>query len=303
LYTNANATNITSPTGGNISLSTNAGGSGLGAATGGNITIQTTSTGTGTPGNITIFSGLGGFTGTIDNFNIGASVSGTGKFTTLTATTGSFTGKITAASFSGDGTGITGITSINSASLGGISATDYVSDTDYYNSQLTPSNAIDLFPRTAIGGTRTLAAGTIYLTGFVPIKSFTLNSVTVVLTTAGTSSLQFGLFSTSGSIVTAIANTSLAVPSGAGAFTATFSTPQTLTSGSSYAIGFLAVGGTNPVIVGQTISTTNAAISYGLYPLMAANSSTTTYTSIPTSGSIALNSATPPSSFGWARLL
>jgi len=192
--------------------------------------------------------------------------------------------------------------SSNSASLGGLQATDYVSDTDYYNSQLTPTTAIDLFARTSISGTRTLGAGTIYFTGFVPIKNFTLNSVTVVLTTIGTSSLQFGLFSTSGSIVTVIASTSIVLPSGAGAVTASFSTPQTLTSGQSYAIGFLAVGGTSPVMVGQTISTTNAAISYGLSPLMAANSSTTTYTSIPVSGSITLNTVTAPIAFGWARL-
>jgi hypothetical protein len=193
--------------------------------------------------------------------------------------------------------------SLNSASLGGVRALDYATDTDVYTTQLTPTTSIDIFPRTSITGTRTLAAGSIYSTGFVPIKSFTLNSVTIVLTGGTTSSIQFGLFSTSGSIITVLASTSSAVPSGAGSFTASFSTPQTLTAGQSYAIGFLAVGGTNPILVGQTFSTSNAAISYGLSPLMTAISSTTTYSSIPAAGNtIATNVATPPVSMAWARL-
>jgi hypothetical protein len=195
------------------------------------------------------------------------------------------------------------ITSLNSASLGGIVASEYATETDVYTTQLTPTTSIDLFPRTSITGTRTLVAGSIYSTGFVPIKSFTLNSVTIVLTSAGTSSIQFGLMSTSGSTVTVVASNVATVPSGTGIFTGSFSTPQTLTAGQSYAIGFLAVGGTNPTLVGQTFSTSNAAISYGLSPLMTAISSTTSYTSIPTAGNtIALNTATPPVSMAWARL-
>jgi hypothetical protein len=328
LYTNANATNPTSPTGGNISVSTNAGGSGAGAAAGGDIIIRTTSTGNGTPGIITLSAGS---LGTIDNFNIGATTAGTGRFTTLTATgatngtTASYTGqvnannlvlsssltatsaslsgRVTASTFFGDGSALTGISASNSASLGGIAASDYLTINNYYTSQMTPTTSIDLFPRTAISGTRTLSVGSIYSTGFVPVKTFTLNTVTIVLTTAGTSSIQFGLISTSGSTQTVVASTNLAVPSAAGAFTASFATPQTLTAGQSYAIGALAVGGTNPVLVGQTISTTHAAISYGLYPLVAAVSNTTTYTSIPAAGNtIAINTATPPASYIWARL-
>jgi len=194
-------------------------------------------------------------------------------------------------------------TSLNSASLGGIVASEYATETDVYTAQLTPTTSIDLFPRTSIAGVRTLAAGTIYATGFVPIKNFTLNTVTVVLTSAGTSSIQFGLISTSGSTLTVVASTVAVVPGGAGIFTGSFSTPQTLTAGQSYAIGFLAVGGTNPTLVGQAFATTNAGISYGLSPFMAANSSTTTYTSIPAAGNtIALNTATPTVAMAWARL-
>jgi hypothetical protein len=194
------------------------------------------------------------------------------------------------------------ITSLNSASLGGIVASEYATETDIYTTQLTPTTSIDLFPRTSIGGTRTLAAGTIYFTGFVPIKNFTLNTVTIVLTSAGTSSIQFGLMSTSGSTVTVVASNVATVPGGAGIFTGSFSTPQTLTAGQSYAIGFLAVGGTNPVLVGQSFATTNAGISYGLYPFMAANSSVT-YTSIPAAGSaIPLNTTTATVAMAWGRL-
>lgn len=303
ISTTANQSGATATaTGGAITISTQGSGTGTLGSIGGNILITTTKSGTNsTAGGITLTSN-GNFSistvnvGTIDNFNIGATTAGTGKFTTLNATgaingtTASYTGLVTAASFVGNGSGITGITG-------------YLSANDYYTSQLTPTTSIDLFPRTAISGTRTLAVGSIYSTGFVPVKSFTLNSVTIVLTATPTSSIQFALISTSGSTQTVVASTGSAVPSGAGAYTASFATPQTLTAGQSYAIGALAVGGTVPTLVGQTISTTHAAISYGLYPLMAAVSSTTTYTSIPAAGNtIAINTATPPASFFWARL-
>jgi hypothetical protein len=263
----------------------------------------------------TINIGTGSFNSFVKNINIGTGavgvgtnsssiVIGAGNATTLLSinANANINGTLTVTN-SIIGISSSATTSLNSASLGGIVASEYATETDVYTTQLTPTTSIDIFPRTSIAGTRTLAAGTIYATGFVPIKNFTLNTVTIVLTSAGTSSIQFGLISTSGSTLTVVASTVAVVPGGAGIFTGSFSTPQTLTAGQSYAIGFLAVGGTNPTLVGQSFSTTNAGISYGLSPFMAANSSTTTYTSIPTAGNtIALNTATPTVGMAWARL-
>jgi len=116
ITTTANQTGATAgATGGGITISTTGTAPGAGGANGGNISISTNRSGTyGVAGAINITSngnftistvaGTGGYVGTINNFNIGTTTPGTGTFTT-----GSFTGKVTAASFSGDGSGLTNL--------------------------------------------------------------------------------------------------------------------------------------------------------------------------------------------------
>jgi hypothetical protein len=306
LSSTASATSLKDSTGGAISISSSA--SGAGDALGGNISISTTASNNATPGSLSL-SSSGGFTilssgaaGTINNFNIGATTAGTGAFTSLNATsigattagTGVFTTVTATSSFSGSGANLTNIPN---------SATTAVEDGRIVN--LGTTSTIDLFNRQLIDTTRGMTSGIVYLTGFVPAKNFTLNSVTVDVRSTGTGTLYALLCTTSSatpSVPTVVANTTgLATPA-TGTQTLTFSSAQSLTAGNTYAIAFYSQGGTQ-TLSGHSLNAASHAI-MRTPPFVAGVDSTvyTTIANLPAGTTIGQNTAAGTTSMAWARL-
>jgi hypothetical protein len=183
------------------------------------------------------------------------------------------------------------------------SATTAVEDGRIVN--LGTTSTIDLFNRQIINTTRSMTAGIVYLTGFVPAKNFTLNSVTVDVRAAGTGTLYALLCTTSSatpSVPTVVANTTgLATPS-TGTQTLTFSTAQSLTAGNTYAIAFYSQGGTC-TLSGNVLNAASHAI-LRTPPFVAGVDSTTysTIANLPAGTTIGQNTSTGTLSMAWARL-
>jgi hypothetical protein len=197
------------------------------------------------------------------------------------------------------------VTSVNSTTIPA-SAT-LVTSTAYRQSQHTPSGSVDIVPRYQVSGTRAMTSGTMYFTGFTPIADLTLTKITTVITAVtGATSFQYGLFSVSGTTVTCIASTATGTPA-TGLLELSFGSSQSMTAGSNYAIGFLAVGGTSVTVAGVTVQANlvlqgNGTAGTVLAPLLAAASNSTTLTAMPSAGSTVALGVGNTASFAFARL-
>jgi hypothetical protein len=202
-------------------------------------------------------------------------------------------------------TSLPNVTSVNGSTIP--AAATIVSSSAYRQSQHTPSGSVDIVPRYQVNSTRTLTSGTMQLTGFTPIADMTLNKITTVITAVtGATSMQYGLFTVSGTTVTCVASTATGTPA-TGILELSFSTGQTLTAGTNYLIGFLAVGGTSATVAGITSQANLALQGNGssgsvLGPLLVAASSSTTLTAMPSNGATLAIGAGNIASFAYARL-
>jgi hypothetical protein len=166
---------------------------------------------------------------------------------------------------------------------------------------------VDIVPRIQVTGTRTLTSGTAFLTGFTPIADMTLTKITTVITAVtGATSMQYALFSVSGTTVTCIASTATGTPA-TGLLELSFSSGQSMTAGSSYMIGYLATGGTSATIAGVTVQANlvlqgNGTAGTVLAPLLAASSSSTTLTAMPANGATLAIGSGNTAAFGFSRL-
>jgi hypothetical protein len=197
----------------------------------------------------------------------------------------------------------TKLATISTAGKVSNSATTAVEDGRIVN--LGTTSTIDLFNRQLIDTTRGMSSGIVYLTGFVPAKNFTLNSVTVDVRTTGTGTLYALLCTTSSatpSVPTVVANTTgLATPA-TGTQTLTFSSAQSLTAGNTYAIAFYSQGGTC-TLSGHSLNAASHAILRT--PPFVAGVDSTTYTTIANLSAgttIGQNTAAGTASMAWARL-
>jgi len=202
-------------------------------------------------------------------------------------------------------TSLPNVTSVNGSTIPA-SAT-LVTSTAYRQSQHTPSGSVDIVPRYQVSGTRAMTSGTMYFTGFTPIADLTLTKITTVITAVtGATSFQYGLFSVSGTTVTCIASTATGTPA-TGLLELSFGSSQSMTAGSNYAIGFLAVGGTSVTVAGVTVQANlvlqgNGTAGTVLAPLLAASSNSTTLTSMPSAGATVALGVGNTASFAFARL-
>jgi hypothetical protein len=182
-----------------------------------------------------------------------------------------------------------------------------ITSTAYRQSQHTPSGSVDIVPRIQVTGTRTLTSGTAFLTGFTPIADMTLTKITTVITAVtGATSMQYALFSVSGTTVTCIASTATGTPA-TGLLELSFASGQSMTAGSSYMIGYLATGGTSATIAGITVQANlvlqgNGTAGTVLAPLLAAASSSTTLTSMPANGATLAIGSGNTAAIGYSRL-
>ena len=201
-------------------------------------------------------------------------------------------------------TSLPNVTSANGTTIPASSS--LVTSANFRAGQLAASGTIDVVPRMQVGSTRAMTAGTVYFTGFSPVADVTVSKITAVVTAVvGTNTLQYGIYSVSGTTVTTIATTAVSGTAATGLVELSFSSAPTLTAGSNYMIGFLAVGGTSVTVAGTAIQNSAALQGNGssgvLTPLVAGSSSTTSYGSLPSSGNVAISS-TVASSFAFARL-
>jgi len=203
-------------------------------------------------------------------------------------------------------TALPSVTSVNSTTIPASST--LVTSSNYRQSQLTPSGAVDIIPRLQVSGTRVVNAGTISFTGFTPVADMTLSKISVNITAvSGTPTLQFGVYS-----ISAMTATCLGISSVSSAISATglvelsLTSSVSLTTGTNYLIAFLPVGGTSATFSGANIN--NAAGLQGngtsgvFAPLIAAQSSSTTKTVMTTVGSTETLSGTVVAGFVYARL-
>ena len=197
----------------------------------------------------------------------------------------------------------TKLATISTAGKVSNSATTAVEDGRIVN--LGTTSTIDLFNRQLIDTTRGMTSGIVYLTGFVPAKNFTLNSVTVDVRTAGTGTLYALLCTTSGatpSVPTVVTNTTGIATPATGTQTLTFSSAQSLTAGNTYAIAFYSQGGTC-TLSGHSLNAASHAILRT--PPFVAGVDSTTYTTIANLSAgttIGQNTASGTASMAWARL-
>jgi hypothetical protein len=202
-------------------------------------------------------------------------------------------------------TSLPNVTSVNSTTIPASST--LITSTAYRQSQHTPSGSVDIVPRIQVTGTRTLTSGTAYLTGFTPVADMTLTKITTVITAVtSATSMQYALFSVSGTTVTCIASTATGTPA-TGLLELSFSSGQSMTAGSSYMIGYLATGGTSATIAGVNVQANlvlqgNGTAGTVLAPLLGAASSSTTLTAMPANGATLAIGTGNTAVIGFARL-
>jgi hypothetical protein len=198
------------------------------------------------------------------------------------------------------------VTSVNSTTIPASST--LVTSSNYRQSQLTPSGAVDIIPRLQVSGTRAVNSGTISFTGFTPVADMTLSKISVNITAvSGTPTLQFGVYSISAMTATCLGVSSVSSAiSTTGLVELSLTSSVSLTAGTNYLIAFLPVGGTSATFSGANIN--NAAGLQGngtsgvFAPLVAAQSSSTTKTVMTTVGSTETLSGTVVAGFVFARL-
>ena len=198
------------------------------------------------------------------------------------------------------------VTSVNSTTIPASSI--LVTSTNYRQSQLTPSGAVDIVPRLQVSGTRTVNAGTISFTGFTPVADMTLSKISVNITAvSGTPTLQFGVYSISSMTATCLGSSSVSSAiSATGLVELSLTSSVSLTAGTNYLIAFLPVGGTSATFSGANINNSAGLQGNGtsgvFAPLIAAQSSSTTKTVMTTVGSTETLSGTVVAGYVFARL-
>jgi hypothetical protein len=233
---------------------------------------------------------------------------GTGASNTQTLPTGA-SGTLLNTNITSLPSGITSlpnVTSVNSTTIPA-SAT-LVTSSNYRQSQLTPSGAVDIIPRLQVSGTRAVNSGTISFTGFTPVADMTLSKISVNITAvSGTPTLQFGVYSISAMTATCLGSSSVSSAiSGTGLVELSLTSSVSLTAGTNYLIAFLPVGGTSATFSGSSINNSAGLQGNGtssvFAPLIAAQSSSTTKTVMTTVGSTETLSGTVVAGFVFARL-
>jgi hypothetical protein len=198
------------------------------------------------------------------------------------------------------------VTSVNNTTIPASST--LVTSSNYRQSQLTPSGAVDIIPRLQVSGTRVVNSGTISFTGFTPVADMTLSKISVNITAVtGTPTLQFGVYSISAMTATCLGISSVSSAiSAAGLVELSLTSSVSLTAGTNYLIAFLPVGGTSATFSGSTINNSAGLQGNGtsgvFAPLIAAQSSSTTKTVMTTVGSTETLSGTVVAGFVFARL-
>ena len=203
-------------------------------------------------------------------------------------------------------TSLPNTTSVNSTTIPASST--LVTSSNYRQSQLTPSGAVDIIPRLQISGTRVVNAGTISFTGFTPVADMTLSKISVNITAvSGTPTLQFGVYSISSMTATCLGSSSVSSAiSATGLVELSLTSSVSLTAGTNYLIAFLPVGGTSATFSGANINNSAGLQGNGtsgvFAPLIAAQSSSTTKTVMTTVGSTETLSGTVVAGYVFARL-
>ena len=203
-------------------------------------------------------------------------------------------------------TSLPNTTSVNSTTIPASST--LVTSSNYRQSQLTPSGAVDIIPRLQVSGTRVVNAGTIAFTGFTPVADMTLSKISVNITAvSGTPTLQFGVYSISAMTATCLGSSSVSSAiSATGLVELSLTSSVSLTAGTNYLIAFLPVGGTSATFSGANINNSAGLQGNGtsgvFAPLIAAQSSSTTKTVMTTVGSTETLSGTVVAGYVFARL-
>jgi hypothetical protein len=198
-------------------------------------------------------------------------------------------------------TSLANLTSVNSTPIPASST--LLTTTAYRNSVYSATGTIDIVNRQMINGVSTLALSQINFQGVTPVADFTLNSVSTIFSAVTGTSFQAGLFSVSGSTLTLLASTTAVTPA-VGLNTTSFASPQTLTAGTTYAIGML-FNGTSNSTLRATIFQNAILAGFGtnaLTPFMSAFSNSTSFTTMPSVGTVVSLQATAPAALFFCRL-